>query len=523
MRGIPAFHSIAGALAGLLLAGLSSAACADPTVVRTESGPVRGAITGDVASFKGIPYAKPPVGALRWRAPRPAAAWRGVRDATKFGSECMQTDDVPKSEDCLTLNVWRPAASRRPLPVMVWIFGGALVHGQTSLYPADNLAKQGVVVVSMNYRLGRLGFFAHPALIAESPRELHANYGYMDQRAALQWVQRNIAAFGGDPKAVTIFGESAGGGSVLTHLTSPLSRGLFARAILQSPGIPTPRAKVVGYTDFTVAQQMAIDYAKSVAAAGDNRETLKALRALTADKVTEGADAKLEVAALSSGKPIIGVAGSTIDGTMVLGPVESAFVSGRWAKTPIIIGANNRDLPVGVASSKDELFALFGSHADVARSLYDPKGDLDLDELKQQVFADRTMTEPARYLADLIARSGQPVWLYRFSYVAEALRGNPAWAGTPHGLEIPYTFDLPAAIVKDKVTDADKAMAATASAYWVSFAKTADPNGGGRPQWPQHKAGVDAIFNFTNDGVVVGPDPIKARLDLWETYWREHP
>ena len=148
----------------------------------------------------------------------------------------MQPDDVPKSEDCLTLNVWRPAtASAAPLPVMVWIYGGALVHGRTALYPADALAKQGIIVVSMNYRMGRLGFFAHPALVAEAPDDVRGNYGYMDQRAALQWVQRNIAAFGGNPTAVTIFGESAGGGSVLVHLTSPLSRGLFQRAIMQSP------------------------------------------------------------------------------------------------------------------------------------------------------------------------------------------------------------------------------------------------------------------------------------------------
>jgi para-nitrobenzyl esterase len=140
-----------------------------------------------IISFRGIPYARPPVGALRWRPPQPAKHWRGVRDATKFGPECMQTDDVPKSEDCLTLNVWRPGDAKGPMPVMVWIYGGALVHGQTSLYPADNKAKQGVVVVSMNYRMGRLGFFAHPALLAEGPNEPHGNYGYMDQarRAAM--------------------------------------------------------------------------------------------------------------------------------------------------------------------------------------------------------------------------------------------------------------------------------------------------------------------------------------------------
>jgi para-nitrobenzyl esterase len=264
---------------------------------------------------------------------------------------------------------------------------------------------------------------------------------------------------------------------------------------------------------------MAVEYAESVGATGSGRKALMALRALSADKLTDGTDAKVEVGALSAGKPLIGVAGSMIDGRLVVETAEAAIAAGRWAKVPVIVGANNRDLAVGVANSKDELFAVFGAYAGEARKLYDPDGSENLDELKQQVFADRTMTEPARHFASIVARSGQPVWLYRFSYVAEALRSNPAWKGTLHGFEIPYTFDLPAAVVKDKVTADDKAMGQTASAYWVAFGKTGDPNGSGRPQWPNYQQGVDAIINFTDSGVVVGPDPIKARIDLWENVW----
>jgi para-nitrobenzyl esterase len=254
----------------------------DLTVVKTESGAVRGVAKDGVISWKRIPYAAPPAGKLRWRVPQPAIAWAGIHDASQFGPACMQTDDLPKSEDCLTLNVWKPVAASGPLPLMVWIYGGAMVHGNTAMYPGDALSAEGVVVVSMNYRMGRLGFFAHPELAAESPKDVRGNYGYMDQLAALKWVQRNIAAFGGNPKQVTIFGESAGGGSVMSHLESPMSCGLFQGAILQSPGTPGARAKEIPTTDLSVAERMAVEWARSVGVAGDGAAALEQLRALPA-------------------------------------------------------------------------------------------------------------------------------------------------------------------------------------------------------------------------------------------------
>ena len=373
---------------------------ADPLIVMIEGGSVGGVEAGGVISWKGVPYAAPPVGDLRWRAPRPVEAWAGVREANRFGAACMQTDNVPKSENCLTLNVWRPAKpATRPFPVMVWIHGGAMVHGGSPLYPFDAMAAKGVMVVSMNYRLGRLGFFAHPALAAESPDDVRGNYGFMDQLAALKWVQSNIAAFGGDPDQVTIFGESAGGGAVLAHLVSPMSRGLFQRTILQSPVTPGSRSKVIPASDLATAEKIAIEWSKSVGVTGEDEAALKQLRALPAPKLVEGVSSAATVKALSAGESPPGMAMSIIDGRFLPEPPEAALTAGRQSVVPVIVGANDRDLAVGSASTKYELFGLFGPDADRARRLYDPLGNQTLDELRQQVFADRAMVEPARHLA----------------------------------------------------------------------------------------------------------------------------
>jgi para-nitrobenzyl esterase len=305
---------------------------------------------------------------------------------------------------------------------------------------------------------------------------------------------------------------------VLVHLTSPLSRGLFQRAIVQSPGLPTARAEVLPLTELSDAETMAVDYARSVGVTEEGTAALRALRALPASVLVEGASAAEEIAAQRAGARLIGVAGAIRDGRLVVESPEAAIAAGRWAGVPVLVGANDRDLWIGHAASKDELFALFGPDGAEARRLYDPDGTQTLDELTQQVFADRTLVEPARHLADEIARAGRPVWRYRFAYVSEAQRATNA--GTLHGFEIPFTLDLPGAIVgADKVTPADREMADLTSSYWVSFALTGDPGGEGRPVWPRHDPAVDRILAFTNTGVAVGPDPLKARLDLWRRVW----
>ncbi len=509
---------IAGLAIFVALALFAELAASEAPVVRIDSGSLSGITVDGVTSFKGIPYAAPPIGALRWRAPRSVPSWEGVLAADKFGPACMQPDDVPKSEDCLTLNIWRPENhSSGKLPVMVWIYGGALIAGRTSIYPMDNIARQGVVAVSMNYRVGRFGFFAHPALTAETPDELHVNYGHMDQRAALQWIQRNIAAFGGDPSNVTIFGESAGGGSVMVHLTSPLSKGLFHRAIIQSPGVPTSRAKVMPLNDLSTAEKSGRDYARAIGITADGEAALSGLRALPASTLLENSEMDDEITALSAGRHVPGFAGAIQDGKLIVDSPEAILASRRQAMVPVMVGANDRDLPIGAARDKNELFSAFGADDASARRIYDPRGDNSLDELNQQVFADRAMVEPARHLADEMAMAGQPTWLYRFGYVNEAFRDNSL--GAPHSFEIPFAFDTPSAFVGGKATAADRTMARIVSGYWVQFAKTGDPNGDDLPIWPKHEPSVDRLLYFTNSGVVVGADPLKPRLDLWQKVW----
>jgi para-nitrobenzyl esterase len=242
-----------------------------------------------------------------------------------------------------------------------------LVHGNTMMYPLHGLAAQGLVTVSMNYRMNRLGFFAHPALAEEAQGEPRANYGHMDQRAALQWVQRNIGAFGGDPGQVTIFGESAGGASVLTHLVSPLHRGLFHRAILESPGVPSPRAASLPLTEMWDAEQRAVEYARSLGINRDGAEGLAALRALPAEQLVENTSMGEVIAGWQSHDPVMGVPGPILDGQIYPDTPEAILAAGQQAMVPIIIGANSADLGVGLAASKEDLFAYFGAASPRAR------------------------------------------------------------------------------------------------------------------------------------------------------------
>ncbi|MFP5230143.1 MAG: carboxylesterase/lipase family protein [Acidobacteriota bacterium] len=516
-------------LGPLLLALLLAPAAGAPAQsaapqVKTDTGVVQGRHENGVLVFNGIPFAAPPTGQNRWRAPQPAAKWKGVRQATQYGPDCAQlpfpSDAAPlgtsTSEDCLYTNVWAPEhQAGAKLPVMVWIYGGGFVNGGSSpaVYAGTHFAQDGVVFVSFNYRVGRFGFFSFPALSQEQKGQPLNNYAYMDQIAALQWVQRNIAAFGGNPADVTVFGESAGGGSALMLLTSPVTRGLFERVIVESGG---GRDALLGvrYLDRTSpagmpsAESVGEAFAKSVGIDGTGPEALAALRALPAERIVGG----LNMASMGKQTEIYG--GPIEDGTIVTQTPQQALESGNYAHVPLMIGANSADIGFPRWHTLAETWAAFGTNADKAKAMYDPTNSGNTMMVGWKIGADLMMIEPARFVAQSMAQAGLPSYEYRFSYVAESIRKQTP--GAFHATEIPFVFDT----VKDKygaaLTDADEKAAQAMHAYWVNFVKTGDPNGTGLPNWPKYSAATDELMNFTENGPVGEADPWKQRLNLAE-------
>ena len=519
-----------GALAAATTVRTMALSQAQPATVRLDSGEVQGVVDDDVESFKGIPFAAPPVGDLRWRPPQAPAPWTGVRQAKEFGPDCMQSRfgpppaagpnaPPPPSEDCLYLNVWRPAASSaRNLPVMVWIYGGGFVGGSSASPNTSGVgfARRGVILVAMNFRVGRFGFFAHPALSREHPEENKGNYGYMDQIAALRWVRRNIAAFGGNPNNITIFGFSAGGVSVHSMLASPQARGLFHKAIVESGGsrdgvlTARPMSKDGLDPNYPVsAETIGIQFARSMGIDGTGPDALAKLRGLSAEQVLRGAPPQPGVNLPSyETTPIL-------DGKLITETAESAYKARRQPRIPFLAGSNSADTAGNRirATTKDELFARFGRWSEQARAAYDPDGSTDLATLVSWVNDDFGQAEPARFAASAFAANGSPAYLYRFSYVQSALRERMR-GGAPHGGEIAFVFGTLAA---GRVTPSaeDLAVSRMAQSYWVNFAKNGDPNGPGLPNWPRHDPKKDVIFEFKPDGSAgAGPDPRKARLDV---------
>lgn len=501
-------------------------AAAQPTQRRVtiDTGTLEGAIVRKVLSFKGIPYAAPPVGNLRWRAPQPAPAWLGVRQATAYGNDCMQfldpSDAAPPgttpAEDCLVLNVWRPAAIKpgETLPVAVWIHGGAYVNGgsSTPIYDGSAIAQQGVVVVSFNYRLGRFGFFAHPALTAAQEGAI-ANYGYLDQLEALRWVQRNIAAFGGDPNQVTLLGESAGGISIMHLLTWPAAKGLFHRAVVLSGGGRDYLLALRHLNEATAerpsAEATGVQFAESVGITGTGTEALKALRALPAATVA----GDLNMSNLVR-QPNTYAGGPILDGQIVTATPGERLQQGQATTLPILIGSTSDDLPASLPPANDPL-SYFGANAAKAEAVYNPKGTMKPLDLLLTIGADIAMHEPARFVAKQMTAAGQPAWFYRFGYVAQSLR--PQVTGAPHASELPFLFGTLDARYGADVTPQDRTMGQVFRRYIVNFVKTGNPNGRRLPTWPEFGQARSQVMMFTpNNGAVMQADPWQERLDLVE-------
>jgi para-nitrobenzyl esterase len=480
------------ALAVALLAAVPALARSGP-VVQAPAGAVQGEAIGDLNVYKGLPYAAPPTGWRRWRPPAEAPVWKGVRDATRFGPACYQPRSQPgssiyaselgaMSEDCLSLNVWTPAKARKA-PVLVWIHGGALVTGSSSeaVYDGAKLAGQGVVVVSINYRLGVLGWLAHPGLSAESREGVSGNYGLLDQIAALRWVKANIAAFGGDPENVTIAGESAGALSVMYLMAAPQARGLFAKAIAQSAYmISTPQLRAGAFGDYpaeTVGTYVAYKLgAKDVAA----------LRAMNPGELT-GAAAKAGYAPFG-----------TVDGRVLPRQLVDVFDLGEQARVPILAGFNSGEIrslrmlappaPADAGVYEAEVRKRYGDLADAYLKLYP---STDLAESVLATPRDALYGWTAERLVAKQTAAGAPGYLYLFdhAYPAAEAAGLHAF----HASEIPYVFGTadrtPPTWPKIPATPEETGLSDAMVGYWTAFARDGAPSATGQPAWRPYGEG----------------------------------
>jgi para-nitrobenzyl esterase len=492
---IVARHALSRVLGGLLLGALSIepvAAQAARPVVRAPAGAVAGVEQGGLEIFKGLPYAAPPVGALRWRPPVAAPAWTGVRDAANFGPACFQPPPRPgnlyanppkaMSEDCLSLNVWTPDKAGKA-PVLVWIHGGSLVAGASSeeMYDGAALARRGLVVVSINYRLGVLGYLAHPDLSAESPDHVSGNYGLLDQIAALRWVQRNIAAFGGDPANVTIAGESAGALSVMYLMVSPPARGLFNKAIAQSAymiSTPDLREPRLGHVP---AEAGGVAMAAKLGATG-----IADLRGMDA--------ASLVAAAPMAGFQTFGA----VDGKVLPGQLVDVFDRGEQARVPILAGFNSGEIrslralapppPADAATYEAEIRKRYGDLADDFLKLYPSS---DLAESVLLTTRDALYGWTAERLVAKQTAAGAPGYFYLFDHGYPA--ADAAGLHGFHASEIPYVFGTAArtspAWPKSPDTPAEARFSAAMADYWASFARDGAPKAAGQPEWKPYGAG----------------------------------
>ncbi|SKB38606.1 carboxylesterase/lipase family protein [Sphingopyxis flava] len=501
----------------LALAPASPVHGADRPQVRVTEGLIAGEWRGDLRVFRGIPYAAPPVGARRWRPPAPPEAWRGVRKAAAFGAACVQPaypedsvyfePQMPMSEDCLTLNVWAPKVAVKA-PVIVWIHGGALLRGTSAspLYDGGEYAKRGIVFVSINYRLGVLGWFAHPALSAESPEGVSGNYGLLDQIAALRWVRRNVAAFGGDPANVTVMGESAGALSVAYLLGVPRARGLFAKAIAESPNLrAVPRLREPAF-GLAAAEGTGAVFAKTVGA-----KNLVALRAVDAERLTGAA-----LAARFVPQP-------TVDGAVLPGQLVDILDRQEQARVPLLAGFNSGEVrsqralvpkaPADAATYEAGIKRSYGDLAHAWLRLY-PASDMEGSLIAAT--RDAVYGWASERLVRAQAAAGLPAYLYLFDHCYEAARARDLCAF--HASELPFVFGRAESGLPPNWpapgAAADSDLAEAMIGYWASFARSGVPSAADLPVWSAY--GMEEAYMHFTDRPVADRDPLPGMFELHE-------
>jgi para-nitrobenzyl esterase len=501
----------------LLLVNFSIAQ--QPAPVKVSEGLLQGTAEDGLTVYKGIPFAAPPVGDLRWRAPQPAEKWEGIKQADKFAPAPMQGGNPPsgKSEDCLYLNVWTPATSaKEKIPVLVWIYGGGFSFGSTAepVYTGEKLAKKGVVLVSIAYRVGQLAFLAHPELSAENPNNVSGNYGLLDMIAGLQWIQKNIAAFGGDPDKVTIFGESAGGISVSMLCASPLAKGLFHGAISQSGGSfgPTRPTTYPGENMKTLKQAEAdgIAFAKNAGVS-----TVADLRKIAADKLPGGFG-------MGSGWPIV-------DGYVIPDDQYKLYEAGKYNDVPVLIGYNSDE---GASFSREKtpeefikgVNTRYGKFADDLIKAY-PVGATTVPKTARDLARDAAFGWQTWIWARLQSQTGKTkVFYYYFDQHPEYPKDSPRFgSGSPHGQDVAYVF-MHLDPSNAQTTASDLEISEAMGTYWTNFAKYGDPNGEDVPVWPAFSDSNPEVMYF-GPKPHIGPVPSAESLRVLDAYfkWRRTP
>jgi para-nitrobenzyl esterase len=515
-------------LATILIFSLPALA-ANPLQVKTDKGKVEGAFTTDkqVIAFKGIPYAAPPMGDLRWKPPMAAAKWKGTHSATNFGSHCVQSGGYPDmvfhdpgpSEDCLTLNVWTPANAKPDshLPVMVWIYGGGFTTGGTSENRQDGqfLAHRNVIIVSMNYRLGIFGFFVHPELTAESPNHASGNYGLMDQAAALQWVKRNINSFGGDPANVTIFGESAGSFAVSTLMASPQTRDLISKAIGESGGAFYSGG--LGYQPREALEQRNVEFAQT--AFGTSK--LADLRKLSPDDLVKAATAKTT--------PPAPRFGPDIDGDFLPESVPSIYAAGKQAHVPLLAGWNADEVrasvlfanpPVTAESFTAQADKEFGERARDFLSVYPATTDAEALASAGDFASDRFIAFSTwRWIEAQIKTGNAPVYRYFFTLGNPGDNNHRASMGAFHSDDIEYVFGTLDSRLGAVWRPEDRKLSDQIGQYWTNFARTGDPNGTGLPRWPTSTPADQYQVMHLNADPAPQPDALRPRYLFLDEVW----